>query len=61
MFLGDHILLFSNSPGTVLQTLRVPPPDRPSIEMQRDPRFQAIVGEIRDTINRLESSSRAGD
>jgi len=61
VFLGDHILLFSNSPGTVLQTLRVPPPDRPSIEMQRDPRFQAIVGEIRDTINRLESSSRAGD
>ncbi len=48
VFLGDHILLFSNSPGTVLKTIRVPPPDRPSIEMQRDPKFQEVVTEIRD-------------
>jgi len=61
VFLGDHILLFSNSPGTVLKTIRVPPPDRPSIEMQRDPKFQAVVAEIRDTIDQLESSNRAGD
>jgi ABC-type nitrate/sulfonate/bicarbonate transport system ATPase subunit len=61
VYLGDHILLFSNSPGTVLQTIRVPPPDRPSIEMQRDPKFQTIVTEIRDVIDRLESSNRAGD
>jgi NitT/TauT family transport system ATP-binding protein len=61
VFLGDHILLFSNSPGTVLQTIRVPPPDRPSIEMQRDPKFQEVVSGIRDVIDRLESSNRAGD
>ncbi len=61
VFLGDHILLFSNSPGTVLKNIRVPPPDRPSIEMQRDPKFQEIVTEIRDVIDRLESSNRAGD
>jgi hypothetical protein len=61
VFLGDHILLFSNSPGTVLKTIRVPPPDRPSIEMQRDPKFQEVVTEIRDVIDRLESSTRAGD
>ena len=61
VFLGDHILLFSNSPGTVLRTIRVPPPDRPSIEMQRDPHFQEVVTEIRDVIDKLESSSRAGD
>jgi ABC-type nitrate/sulfonate/bicarbonate transport system ATPase subunit len=61
VYLGDHILLFSNSPGTVLQTIRVPPPDRPSIEMQRDPRFQQVVTGIRDVIDRLESSNRAGD
>jgi NitT/TauT family transport system ATP-binding protein len=61
VFLGDHILLFSNSPGTVLQTIRMPPPDRPSIEMQREPRFQTVVTEIRDVIDRLESSNRAGD
>jgi NitT/TauT family transport system ATP-binding protein len=61
VFLGDHILLFSNSPGTVLQTIRMPPPDRPSIEMQRDPHFQEVVSGIRDTIDKLESSNRAGD
>jgi hypothetical protein len=29
--------------------------------MQRDPKFQAVVTEIRDAIDRLESSNRAGD
>jgi ABC-type nitrate/sulfonate/bicarbonate transport system ATPase subunit len=61
VFLGDHILIFSNSPGTVLQTIRMPPPDRPSIVMQRDPKFQEVVGGIRDVIDKLESSNRAGD
>ncbi len=61
VYLGDHILLFSNSPGTVLKTIRVPPPDRPSIAMQRDPHFQETVTGIRDIIDKLESSSRAGD
>ncbi|HLL21734.1 MAG TPA: ABC transporter ATP-binding protein [Kofleriaceae bacterium] len=61
VFLGDHILLFSNSPGTVLKEIRVPPPDRPSIEMQRDPKFMEVVMGIRETIDRLESSNRAGD
>ncbi|HEY4245144.1 MAG TPA: ABC transporter ATP-binding protein [Kofleriaceae bacterium] len=61
VYLGDHILLFSNSPGTVLKTIRVPPPDRPSIVMQRDPHFQEVVTGIRDIIDKLESSSRAGD
>jgi NitT/TauT family transport system ATP-binding protein len=61
VYLGDHILIFSNSPGTVLKELRVPPPDRPSIEMQRQPRFQETVLGIREMIDRLESSNRAGD
>ena len=45
VFLGDHILIFSTSPGTVLKEIRVPPPDRPSIEMQRDPKFLETVFE----------------
>ncbi|MBA3821744.1 MAG: ABC transporter ATP-binding protein [Deltaproteobacteria bacterium] len=61
VYLGDHILLFSNSPGTVLKEIRVPPPDRPSIEMQRDPKFMETVMGLRETIDRLESSNRAGD
>ncbi|MEJ7604195.1 MAG: ATP-binding cassette domain-containing protein, partial [Kofleriaceae bacterium] len=61
VFLGDHVLMFSNSPGTVLKELRIPPPDRPSIEMQRDPKFIEVVMGIRETIDRLETSNRAGD
>jgi NitT/TauT family transport system ATP-binding protein len=61
VFLGDHILLFSNSPGTVLQNIRVPPPERPSIETQRDPKFIEVVMGIREQIDKLESSNRAGD
>jgi ABC-type nitrate/sulfonate/bicarbonate transport system ATPase subunit len=61
VFLGDHILIFSTSPGTVLQEIRVPPPDRPSIEMQREPEFMQTVLGIREIIDRLESSNRAGD
>ena len=61
VFLGDHVLLFSNSPGTVLKTIRMPPPDRPPNEMQREPKFQEVVTEIRDIIDKLESSKRAGD
>jgi ABC-type nitrate/sulfonate/bicarbonate transport system ATPase subunit len=61
VFLGDHILLFSNSPGTILKQIRVPPPDRPSIQMQRDPKFIETTMGIRETIDHLESSNRAGD
>jgi ABC-type nitrate/sulfonate/bicarbonate transport system ATPase subunit len=61
VFLGDHVLIFSSSPGTVLQELTIPPPDRPSIELQRDPKFIETVMGIRETVNRLESSQRASD
>jgi NitT/TauT family transport system ATP-binding protein len=61
VFLGDHILIFSNSPGTILREIKIPPPDRPSIEMQRDPKFLEQVWEIRTMIEKLESSQRAGD
>jgi ABC-type nitrate/sulfonate/bicarbonate transport system ATPase subunit len=61
VFLGDHILMFSNSPGTILKTIRVPPPDRPSIVMQRDPKFIEVVLALREQIDHLESSNRAGD
>jgi ABC-type nitrate/sulfonate/bicarbonate transport system ATPase subunit len=61
VFLGDHILIFSNSPGTVLKEIRVPPPDRPSLVMQREQKFMETVLGIREIIDRLESSNRAGD
>ena len=61
VYLGDRVYIFSSSPGTVLKEIRLPPPDRPALEAQRDPRFQEIVFGIRDIIEKLESSSRAGD
>ncbi|MBP9087659.1 MAG: ABC transporter ATP-binding protein [Kofleriaceae bacterium] len=61
VFLGDHVLIFSTSPGTVLKNIRIPPPDRPSMEMHRDPQFRDTVFGIRDIIETLESSQRAGD
>lgn len=61
VYLGDRIFILSSSPGTILQEMDVPPPDKPAREMQRDSDFQDIVFEIRDTIEQLESSSRAGD
>jgi NitT/TauT family transport system ATP-binding protein len=61
VYLGDRIYILSSSPGTILQELEVPPPDRPAKEMQREDDFQDIVFNIRDTIERLESSQRAGD
>jgi NitT/TauT family transport system ATP-binding protein len=61
VFLGDHVLVFSSSPGTVLKEIRLPPPDRPALESQRDPKFQEVVWGIRDIIEKLESSKRGGD
>ena len=54
VYLGDRVYLFSNSPGTILEEVEVPPPDRPAMEMQREPAFQEVVYELRDTIDRLE-------
>jgi NitT/TauT family transport system ATP-binding protein len=61
VYLGDRVYIFSSSPGTILREMEVPGPDRPPKEMQRDPAFMEIVFEIRDIIDKLETSTRAGD
>ena len=60
VFLGDRVYIMSNSPGTILQEMQLEPSDRPSKEMQREPRFQETVYYIRELISRLEESRRAG-
>jgi NitT/TauT family transport system ATP-binding protein len=60
VFLSDRIYVVSNSPGTILRELKVEPSDRPSKEMQRQPRFQETVYYLRDLISQLEESQRAG-
>jgi NitT/TauT family transport system ATP-binding protein len=61
VYLGDRVYVFSSSPGTILREIEVPPPDRPPKEMQREKAFVELVFEIRDTIDKLEASTRAGD
>ena len=61
VYLGDRTYVFSSAPGTILKELKVPPPDFPAKEMQRQPEFMDVVYEIRDMVETLESSTRAGD
>jgi ABC-type nitrate/sulfonate/bicarbonate transport system ATPase subunit len=55
VFLGDRVYIMSNSPGTILEELKIEAADRPSKEMQKEPRFQQTVSYIRDLIVRLEA------
>ena len=61
VYLGDRVYVFSSSPGTILREMQVPQPDRPPKEMQREPEFMRYVFEIRDIMDSLASSTRAGD
>jgi NitT/TauT family transport system ATP-binding protein len=61
VYLGDRVYVFSSAPGTILRQMEVPPPDRPPKEMQREPEFMKYVFEIRDIIDNLATSTRAGD
>jgi NitT/TauT family transport system ATP-binding protein len=61
VYLGDRVYVFSSAPGTILRQMEVPGPDRPPREMQRQPEFMQYVFEIRDIIDNLSASNRAGD
>ena len=61
VYLGDRVYILSSSPGTILREMEVPAPERPAKLMQRTPEFMDIVFDIRDTIDKLEASTRAGD
>src|SRR5262245_26953014 len=54
VFLGDRVYILSNSPGTILEEMKVEPPDRPAQEMLSQPRFLDTVHYIRDKITQLE-------
>ncbi len=61
VYLGDRTFIMSAAPGTILQQLEVPKPDRPAKIMQREKAFLDVVFSIRDTIDKLETSTKAGD
>ncbi|MBW2700766.1 MAG: ABC transporter ATP-binding protein [Deltaproteobacteria bacterium] len=54
VYLGDRCFVLSSSPGTLLRQIKVPRPDRPAAEMQREADFQTTVYELRDIIEQLE-------
>ncbi len=54
VFLGDRVYIMSNSPGTILEEMKVEPPDRPAQQMLGLPRFLDTVHYIRDKITQLE-------
>lgn len=58
VYLGDRVYILSNSPGMIVREMEVEPPDRPSNQMQREPKFQETVTYIRDLISELEESRR---
>lgn len=61
VYLGDRIFVLSSSPGMLLEQINVPAPDRPAKDMQKEAAFLEIVFRIRDMIEHLEASNRAGD
>jgi len=61
VYLGDRVYVFSSAPGTILREMAVPRPDGPPREVQRRPAFMEKVFEIRDLIENLQASTRAGD
>jgi ABC-type nitrate/sulfonate/bicarbonate transport system ATPase subunit len=61
VYLGDRVYVFSSAPGTIIREMVVPPSDRPPKEMLRDPGFVERVCEIRDIMDNLAMSTRAGE
>jgi NitT/TauT family transport system ATP-binding protein len=59
VYLGDRVFIMSNSPGTILHEIEVEPADRPAKEMQREPRFQDMVYQVREIVDRLEAQRAA--
>ncbi|MBN1944475.1 MAG: ABC transporter ATP-binding protein [Bradymonadales bacterium] len=60
VYLGDRVYILSASPGTILREMEVEPPDRPPWEMEKEPRFQETVYEIRELIRTLERPCQSG-
>jgi NitT/TauT family transport system ATP-binding protein len=61
IYLGDRVYVFSSAPGTIIREMLVPPPAHPPKEMLREPSFIERVCEVRDIMDSLPSSTKAGD
>ena len=54
VYLGDRVMIFSPSPGTIAHQFAVAPPDRPAQEMQVEPAFLESVKQVRSLLDKLE-------
>jgi NitT/TauT family transport system ATP-binding protein len=61
IYLGDRVYVFSSSPGTIIREMEVPPPTHPPKEMLREKAVVERACEIRDIMDNLATSTRAGD
>ncbi len=61
VYLGDRTLIMSSAPGTILKEISAPAPQAPARVVQQQPTFMKTVFEIRNIMETLESSTRAGD
>jgi NitT/TauT family transport system ATP-binding protein len=61
VYLGDRTLIMSSAPGTILQEISARAPEAPARVVQQQPGFMKTVFEIRNIMETLESSTRAGD
>jgi NitT/TauT family transport system ATP-binding protein len=61
VYLGDRVYIFSSAPGTIIREMTIPPPTLPPKDMLREPAFVERVSEIRDIMDTLHASTRAGD
>lgn len=61
VYLGDRVYIFSSAPGTIIREMTIPPPNLPPKDMLRERTFVERVLEIRDIMDGLASSTRAGD
>jgi NitT/TauT family transport system ATP-binding protein len=60
VYLGDRIYIMSPCPGTILEERKLPAEHVPAREAQRRPEFMQMVFDVRDTVEKLEESTRGG-
>jgi NitT/TauT family transport system ATP-binding protein len=58
---SDRLYIFSSAPGTILKEMKLPTANGPARIRQREPDFLDTVFEVRDLIETLEVSTKAGD
>ena len=58
---SDRLYIFSSAPGTILREMKLPTTTQPARVRQREREFLDTVFEVRDLIETLEVSTKAGD